>query len=78
MFELIFTFFVNIVGDFFDKKFLTLKNAVVFTVILNTLIGAACFIFPLSLNEKLMLFLSPNVMFVMIWLLVFSLSKKSE
>ena len=52
MFELIFTFFVNIVGDFFDKKFLTLKNAVRFTVILNVLIGACCFIFPMSLKEN--------------------------
>ena len=78
MFELIFTFFVNIVGDFFDKKFLTLKNAVGFTVILNVLIGACCFIFPMSIKEKSLLFLSPNIIFVMIWLLVFSLSKKTE
>ena len=70
MFELIFTFFVNIVGDFFDKKFLTFKYAIGFLLILNMACVMVVFGLTFTPNERLALMVCPNIMFFFIWMIV--------
>ena len=70
MFELIFTFFVNIVGDFFDKKFLTFKYAIGFLLILNMACVVVAFAVTLTPNQRVALMACPNIMFGLIWIIV--------
>ena len=70
MFELIFTFFVNIVGDFFDKKFLTFKYAFAFLIALNVACGMVSFVVTFTFNQRMALMACPNIMFGVIWIIV--------
>ena len=70
MFELIFTFFVNIVGDFFDKKFLTFKYAFSFLMALNMVCAMVAFAVTFTPNQRMALMACPNIMFGLIWIIV--------
>ena len=70
MFELIFTFFVNIVGDFFGKKFLTFKYAIGFLLALNGACMGVAFAIPLTPHQRVALMAGPNIVFGVIWIVV--------
>tara|TARA_A100001011_G_scaffold366030_1_gene418241 strand:- start:377 stop:616 length:240 start_codon:yes stop_codon:yes gene_type:complete len=70
MFDLIFTAIVNIVGDFFQKEFLTIRYAIQFLLILNAMIGMIVIFTSFSLIENLLLVVAPNTLFIIICLIV--------
>ena len=70
MFDFIFTLIVNMVGDFFDKKFLTLKYGIRFLLFLNSLILGAVLVFSFTLNQQFAIVLIPNMLFLCLIVIV--------